>query len=358
MSTSIQGRLDGLAVVATEGIRLQRPDVTPSRRSRHPRHRLALAVVVFVAVLAGLVWFAARVHDDVDTIDGPPTSTPTPTWPPQSSDSGAPTAMPRLVIALPGYTATSARESSSEPSSTTDPFIGARPRTARFFRRVDDPWAIISISSFPALGDDVATQCAGSPLNGAAVSEACDLSGREPGFDIEADGIAVSVSGKNVTADAMRDFVDDLGGESVFGIDPTCCEVLPDGWSLVGTVGPGDLGRPPDTAVVSFDGPDGERVDLLQFSSPSLFALGELFGAGSDQVSVHQVGERVVAIAGPAAEPAAAIWMEGDRVVAELGGDLPRADRLLELIASLRTDTATWDRLLASESCPTGMVSC
>lgn len=115
---------------------------------------------------------------------------------------------------------------------------------------------------------------------------------------------------------------------------------------------------PPSTVFISFDGPDGERIDLLQFAGSSLLALDELFAAGYTQVTVHQVGDRVVALAGPRDEPGAAIWMEGDGVVAELVGDLPPADRLLDLVASLRPDTATWDRLLASDACPTGVVKC
>lgn len=360
MTIPLRDRLDAVAAAATDDIELGRPDLAPGRGGAgRPRRHLVLALVAFVALLAGVVWFAARERSTVDTVDGAPAPTSTPTWPAQPTSATAPTAPPRLVITAPGYAATSARESDSVESTTSvDPLAEVRPRSTRFFRRVDDPWALIEISTFVAGGDDYATQCGASPLGGAVVSETCDLSGREPGFDIESDGIAVSVSGKNVTADAVRQFVDELGGESVFGIDSRCCEALPDGWSFVGAVGPGDVEVPPSTAFISFDGPDGGRVDLLQFSGSSLFAFGELFAAGYDQVTVHEVGDRVVALAGPSAEPAAAIWMEGDSIVAELEGDLPPTARLLELIASLRSDARTWDRLLASDSCPTGMVTC
>lgn len=65
-------------------------------------------------------------------------------------------------------------------------------------------------------------------------------------------------------------------------------------------------------------------MDLLELSGSSLLALDELFTDGYTRVTLHQVGDRVVALAGPSAEPGAAIWMEGDGVVAELVGDLPR----------------------------------
>ncbi len=357
MTTPLRDRLDGLATTGVEGIELRRPDLSSVGSSRRPRHVLSIAVFVFVALLAGLLWIAARDDGRLDTVDSAPT--PPPTWPDPRDGAASPQPLPRLVITAPGYSATSARDSDSvESTPSTDPFAGVRPRTNRFFRRVDDPWALIGISTFEAGGDDFATQCDASPLSGAVVSEACDLSGREPGFDIESDGIAVSVSGKNVTADAVRQFVDALGGESVFGIDTGCCEAIPDGWTLVGTVGEGDVEVPPSTAFISFDGPDGRRVDLLQLSGSSLLALDELFTDGYTQVTVHQVGDRVVALTGPSDEPGAAIWMEGDGVVAELVGDLPPADQLLDLVASLRSDTGVWERLLASGSCPTGMVRC
>lgn len=90
----------------------------------------------------------------------------------------------------------------------------------------------------------------------------------------------------------------------------------------------------------------------------SILALDELFTARGDQVSIHQVGDRVVALAGPPDEPGAWISMEGAGVVAELVGDPLPADRMLHAVASRRFDAVVWDRQRASDSCPTGMVEC
>lgn len=73
MTTPLRDRLDGLAATGVEGIEVRRPDLASARASHGPRYVLRLAVLVFVALLAGLLWIAVRDQDRVDTVDSAPT---------------------------------------------------------------------------------------------------------------------------------------------------------------------------------------------------------------------------------------------------------------------------------------------
>ncbi|MBL8775743.1 MAG: hypothetical protein JNK12_07425 [Acidimicrobiales bacterium] len=351
MTTPLRDRLDGLAASGVEGIALRRPDHASARVSRRPRYVLRLALVAFAAVLGTLLWIAVRDHDRLDTIDSAPT---TPTWPDPRDGAISPQGLPPLVITAPGYTATSANESADfgGPPSTGAASTGESsvPGYLRIYRSVDDPWSIIEVETWTTDDDQAQGTCTVDSMADVVVTEVCEFSGDQTRFEVGFGGTVADVEGLNVSPDEVRAFVDDIGGIALFNPDAApCCQEVPAGWESLGAGwASGEFIIGDREAEISFAGP-GE-VELSLQSGTALTAYDELLSFALDNpehpVTIHQIGDRVVALAGSSDGPRL-FWMEGDNVVGIMQAEFVTDEDALDLVRSLEIDAAVWEALLA-----------
>jgi hypothetical protein len=339
--TDIRDRLDSLAASGVRGIELHDPSVGAGS-ARHRGRVLVAVLAAFLLVLGGVAWFAARDDTPVRTVDDTPPLPTTPTWPDPPADPVAPAALPRLVITAPGFEASAADESVFGDS----PQDGA-PSKARVWRRVDDPWSIIEVMSFPSEFGQADGTCPGLADPDTAVSEACDFTADVPFFEIGADGVVYDVLGMGVTAADIRAFVDDLDRD-LFTTDLEQEVDPPPGWELAAAGTPGWEFDEQPSANIYFARPDGTAPELGLDAGTSLTAYDELIDTameGPDPV-IRQVGPRVVVVAG-GGEGRRAYWMEGDNVVAIFLAEGLSVAETFDAVASIEEDPATWEPLLA-----------